>query len=376
MDHPWQLFLALAIVKAAPVGWRFHLVASKHKYWEKIDIELYRQRFGKIFFFQEPRRATSLKTALHFLREAFALKSALSALPIQAGDSLLTLCYYTYLENLLTSVFARNRQVYLMRDDIYQVYNIFEEKLQHGVYREAKSGILHRMFLEPLLGLKKSTRFVWINTPENFHDVVLQKRPEAYYGRVFRLRAQTAARLSLDEIYYPYSLLQKSQALKAKRKRIVFFLSDYIKNPDYYRKISAILQALARHFGTDHLLELRAHPNRSEEYAEVDAAGWQLNQEPGSGEVYLLAHRGEIACAFSHVSTVLLFATQLGIPSYTYYRLFGFAPEYQNIFDRIYRDMPPEFFMKSFEQLPEKYSLPANPEPARRSLQKLYDALA
>ena len=100
-----------------------------------------------------------------------------------------------------------------------------------------------------------------------------------------------------------------------------------------------------------------------------------MNNEPGSAEEFLLAHRDELACALSHVSTILLFATQLGIPSYTYYRLFGFAPQYQTIFDRIYADMPKEFFMTSFEQIPEKYDLPVKEEQIRLSLNKLYEVL-
>jgi len=264
LDHPWQLFLALAIVKSAPVHLQFRLVASKHKYWPRINLNQYLNKFEKVFFFDEPRRARSPLDAFRFLRQSRLLKIALKALPIGPNDILLTLCYYTYLENLLTAVFPRNRRVFVMRDDAYQIYDLFSANLKNGIYREAKSSLLHRLLLEPLLSLKKKTRFVWIKTPENFHDLAFEKRPEIYYDKVFRLRSQTAPDLSPAEIYYPYPLLSPASKNPAKLHRVVFFLSDYIKNPDYYQKISQILEFLAAHFGKEYLLELRAHPNRLE----------------------------------------------------------------------------------------------------------------
>ena len=123
-------------------------------------------------------------------------------------------------------------------------------------------------------------------------------------------------------------------------------------------------------------MEIRLHPNKLNEFELVNCDGWTINREPGNAEQYLIRHASEIALAVSHLSTSALFAASIGIPAYSYHRCFGFNSNFLQRFERIFADMPEEFFMTSLESFPAPYATkPVTPNEIRNSLQKLYSVL-
>lgn len=376
LDHPWQMLLAMAIHLGSPSSLRYGLLISRHKYWSVMNIDKYRPYFEEIFFFPEPQRANSIISAIKFAAQSQRLKKEVKRLPIKPADALLTLSYVKYAENIITTLFNKNRQIFLCRDDMYKaIYRSRQEVSKTSEFHITKSGYIHYFLLEPLLRLKKRTLFYWIKSREQTHDISYSQPVEKLYDQVLIFRSVFhITALKNNEIYNP-SLLLRSLSRPAGQKRVVFFLSGYIRNSDYYAKINRLLKILKNRYDKEFLLEIRVHPNFPNEPQKIDYDGWQINMEPGNAEEFLIRHADEIVLAVSHLSTTLLFASQIGIQANTYYRCFGFETAFTDIYDRIYADMPKEFFMTSFEQIPEKYALPVKEEQIRLSLNKLYEVL-
>src|SRR3989344_6027515 len=121
IDHPWQLLLALGLKICAPSDLVFNLLISKHKYWKSMDIGKYQNYFGRIYFFDDPERTHSIKGIVKFLSQMLALKKQVRTLSVGKDDILVTLSYFRYFESIVTSVFAKNQQIFVCREDMYKV---------------------------------------------------------------------------------------------------------------------------------------------------------------------------------------------------------------------------------------------------------------
>lgn len=377
LDHPWQLSLALAIRAACPINTSFNLIISRHKYWKSIEGDSYQGQFNQVLFFEEPERAHNLKGAFRFIKSVKELRKQIEKLPVGEEDVFLTLSYFKYVENIMTSVFSRNKQIFLCRSDMRGlVHKKLSEILFSKEFWITKSGWAHYLLLEPLLKLKKRTLFYWIKGKEQTHETSYSQPVEILYDKVFVIKSLFKKNLEATEIYFPYYLLRNEQKQTGERKRIVFFLADFVRNENYYDKISQILQNLRKQYQDQYLLEIRLHPNKLNEFELVNCDGWTVNREPGNAEQYLIRHASEIAFAISHLSTSVLFAASIGIPAYTYHRCFGFNSNFMQRFERIFADMPEEFFLISLESIPGPYiTKSVGPNEIRNSLQKLYNIL-
>lgn len=377
LDHPWQLMLALSIRSASPDNFKYGLIISRHKYWSHIDIEKYRGFFEQIFFFEEPIHVHSFRQMLQFLRQCKHLRQAVRKIPIGKSDVLVTISYAKYLENILTTEFISNKQIFLCRYDMYkELATSLQTIVKSPDYRLTKSSLIHHYILEPLLRLRKRTYFFWVKGEQQSSGVAFSRKLEDLYDKVFLIKPVFAGPLEPNDIYFPYLLLRKTDGKNAK-KRIVYFLSGQVPSgyaiaESYYIKVNAILNTLRNRYAGRFMLEIRLHPNYPDEYKMVDLDGWEINREEGNAEEYLIRHDSEIALAFSHISITLLFSANIGIPSYIYYRCMEFSRAYAAIYERIFADMPKEFFMNSIEQEPLPYPLPISAEDVRHSLQKIY----
>lgn len=377
LDHPWQFLLALGIRYASPENIEYGLIISRHKYWKLVDIDSYRNLFTQIYFFDEPERTHSVKEVFQFIKSAKEIYRQMEKIPVGQDDIFLTLSYFKYVENIITSVFSKNKKIFLCRGDMH---NLVSKRLSEILFSKefwiTKSGWLHYLLIEPFLKLKKRTLFYWIKGKEQTHETSYSSPIELLYDKVFVIKSLFKKKLETEEIYFPYYLLRDTQKQLGERKRIVFFLADFVRNENYYNKISQILQNLRQQYQERYLLEIRLHPNKLSEYELVNCSGWTINREFGNAEQYLIRHASEIAFAISHLSTSVLFAVSVGIPAYSYHRCFGFNQNFIQRFERIFADMPEEFFLTSLESFPDSYKTePVGREEVRNSLQKLYNVL-
>lgn len=374
MGHPLQLPLALAIALNPPPDCKFNLLVSRHKMWKNIEIDEYRKYFGQIIFFEPIYYAHGLREAIAIISKLRRTKQQIANLPVKKHDVLVSLEVWNYIENLVTTVFKNNKQIFLCPEGIFDFVSMDLKTIysQKGRY-VTKSGLIHHFLIEKLMRLKKRTFYYWVKSLRDDHGIAYSQDINTLYDKVFILRSVFRKNIGENEMYYPYPLLKSSSQNREKQKRIVFFLTGYVKNENYYGKISAILQNLRQLYGKDHLLEIRLNPNYPEAHKQVNAGGWVINKEPGNAEQYLIRHAQVITGAFSHISTTLIFSLNLGVPSYSYYRCMDFEPDYVAWHDKIYESAPKEFFMKSFDQKPEEYQpLPDGENKARQSLNKLF----
>lgn len=377
MGHPLQLPLALAIVQSPPPDLKFNLVVSRHKMWKNIPVDEYRPYFDQIIFFEPIYYAHGLREAYAIIKKLRHTKQQIAKLPIKKHDILVSLEVWNYVENLVTSVFKNNRQIFLCPEGIsgfvsMNLRTIYSQKGRHVT----KSGFVHHFLIEPFLRLKKRTFDYWVKSIRDDHGITYSKPVNQLYDKVLILKSIFNESIGENEMYYPYPVLKNLSPNQEEQKRSVFFLTGYVKNENYYGKISAILQNLRRFYEQDHLLEIRLNPNYPEAHREVNTAGWMINRESGNAEQYLIRHAASISGAFSHISTTLIFSLNLGVPSYSYYRAMDFEPDYVAWHDKIYESAPAEFFMKSFDQRPQYYQpIPDGENKARESLTKLYQLL-
>lgn len=377
MGHPLQLPLALAIAREAPENLQCNLLVSRHKMWKNIETAELASNFKIIIFFEPIYYADSILEIGKIIFALIKTRKMIRKLPIKTEDILLSLEVWNYVENLITTVFAKNKQILLCPEGIRPFVSMSSEKIKAlPGGRISKAGYLHHFFIEPLLQLKKLTFFYWVKTPRLDHGIAYEQDIAKLYDRVLILKSLFKTDLAAGEMHYPYPILKKADEKTNEQKRIVFFLTGYVKNENYYGKISQILSNLKRIYSAAHLLEIRLNPNYPDAYRQIDTGGWVINREPGNAEQYLIRHASEIAGAFSHISTTMIFALNLGLPAYSYHRCMDFEQDYVAWHDNTYRDAPSEFFMKSFNQTPEPYQpIPDDIGRSRQSLNKLYEIL-
>lgn len=358
MEHPQELFIALPLILNSPSNISYNLLIARHKYWKKVELACYQKSVNKILFFDQIFRAHSLKNMFTFLKKIKQARCEIKKLPIQPQDVLISFSHGNYIENVITSVFNKNRQIYICRDFISSLLQkSVNEILFSGKYQLGKSDLLHYLILEPLAGLKKRTLNYWEKNDMSFHAITYSRKLNRIYDEVFLLESLFKDNLVADEIYFPYALFLKDQSLGRAdaKKKVVFFLSGPIRSEGFYENTTKILQNICHNFGKAYELVIRLHPDFPNEYQEVDCAGWAINTESGSGEQYLINHAAEIEYAISNISTVLIFSLNMGINSYSYHRCFNYTEIHKTMRDKIYEFAPEKFYMNSLEQLPIAY---------------------
>lgn len=377
IGHPMQLPLAAGIAKNYAEKFEFHLLVSRHKYWSKVDLNSYPEVFTTTTFFPPVYYAHGLRALYRAYRNLLELKKRAKKLPISREDIIVSCEMWNYVENVITTIFASNKQIFLCFEKNYPVASMSISQIRNSPdLKIMLSGWVHYLFLEPLLGLKKRTLSYSVAGPEKDHGIAYSRPLEELYDHVFILQSIFTRPLLDNGIFLPYSLLREVKNDSIHKKRIVFFLSAYIRNENYYAKQNQILQTLSSNFGKNFLLELRLHPNDPQEDRRVKHEGWIINREPGNAQEYFMRHAGELAAAFSHVSTALDFGLNFNIPCYSYHRCMGLSERFEKLYDETYEPCPAEFYMRSFTDLPRPYSLkPAGNKEIRDSLTKLYYVL-
>lgn len=377
MGHPLQLPLAMTIAINKPAEIECHLLVSRHKYWKYIDEEEAKKYFSTVRFFEEIPYAHGVKELLRIIRALRKTKRAIKAIPIDPSDIIISVEAWNYVENLVTTVHKDNKQIFLCPEGIYRFISLTPEQIRldyHG--KVTISGWVHRLLVEPLLGLKKRTYDYWNYSLKAGHGVAYTKKVEQLYDRVFILKSVFNPNLQENELHYPYYALRQSSGDHSSGKMAVFFLSGYLKEKKYIDKISAILQNLRLHYEGKYEMHIRVHPGHPDSYVNVDWSGWQINREPGNGEQFLMRHAASIIAAITDKSTGQIFPLNLGIPSYSYFRVL--ESERQNIDwqNQIYAAAPKEFFLRSLDQIPAYYEPDPNGlEKARNSLDKLFQEI-
>lgn len=380
MEHPQEFFIALPIILDAPKNMVFGLIISKHKYWNTVEFSKYRNHFEEVFYFDQLTRVHKLKDIYQFIRLARKTKKDAQKLPIKQRDVLITFSHVNYVENIITTIFKNNKQIYVCRDFIYRFLGSksLKDILLSKNFTIGKSDLFHYLVLEPLLGLKKRTLNYWIKYDKSHHDICYSKDIHEFYDAIFLVVSVFKENLAAEEIYYPYSLLLTGRKEnKIRKKKVVFLMSALIQAKNfaqtYYEYTSKILQNLRFKFGKEYLLELRLHPNLKNVNQKIDTAGWVINNESKSGEEYIIDNANEIEFALSNISTILIFPLNLGVSSYSYHRCFEYHEIHSILRDHVFAYAPEKFFMKSLTDLPNRYENRLDiPQKVHQSLQKIY----
>src|SRR3989338_2082939 len=113
IGHPLQLPLAQVIAQNAPAGVEFPLVISRHKYWKYIDLTVFPKYFTSFRFFEPIYYAHSVRQLIQTLKRMFATKKLMATLPVGKNDVIVSLEVWNYIENLFTTIYSANKQLFL-----------------------------------------------------------------------------------------------------------------------------------------------------------------------------------------------------------------------------------------------------------------------
>ncbi len=356
IGHPRQIAMALVLSKNFSKEFPCNLVISRNKYWKTIAIDEYRPLFKSITFFEPIYHTHSVKQLFQAVRDVFKTKAAMRRLPVNPDDVLISLEVWNYIENIMTTVWRKNKQILIYPSRISSYISMTRKQIySQKNYYISKSGYVH-FFLDKILGLKKQTFYYWIRGgfPRYDHAITFSKPVEQFYDKVFVLKTIYSENLKENEIYYPFYLLRERDAVSG-GKMVVFFMSGHVTDPEYNREISAILQNLRRHYGAEYDLQIRLHPNQADSDKQFDCSGWNINRETGNAQLFLTRHADEIAVVFSDKSTTMSFPINIGFTTYSYHRAVRLAEYVKQAIDGTYKDVPPEFFLKTVDQTPTPY---------------------
>lgn len=378
IGHPRQLTLALVLTKYFSSQYPCHLVISRHKYWQTINLEEYRALFKSITIFEPIYHTHSIKELFQMISNLFKTKAAMRKLPIKPDDILISLEVWNYIENLMTTVWHKNKQFLIYPERIDSFVSLTHSEIYSQKNRYiTKSGYLH-FFLDKILGLKKQNFYYWLRDGEKQyeHGIAYSKPVQKLYTQVFVLKSIFKENLKDNEIYYPYYSLRTANSKTSGKKMVVFFISGYVSNKEYNLKISKILQNLRKHYGEQYDLQIRLHPNQLDSDSQFDCRGWKINKEMGNAQLFLTRHADEIKAAFTDKSSGQSFPLNMGIESYSYHRALGLKQDVVDWFDNTYQDAPREFFLETLDALPCDYEpVRDGLEKSQNSLNKLHDEL-
>ena len=356
LGHPRQIAMALVLSKNFSKEFPCHLVISRNKYWKTIEIDEYRPLFKSITFFEPIYHTHSIKQLFQAVRDVYKTRAAMRKLPVAPQDILVSLEVWNYIENIMTTVWRQNKQILIYPGRISSYISMSRKQIySQKNYYISKSGYVH-FFLDKILGLRKQTFYYWIRGgfPRYDHAITYSKPVEQYYNKTFVLKSIFSENLKESEIYYPFYSLRE-QASSSGGKMVVFFISGYVTDPEYNRKISSILQNLRRHYWDGYDLQIRLHPNQPDSDKQFDCSGWTINRESGNAQLFLTRHADKIAAAFSDKSTTMSFPINMGITTHSYHRAVGLAEYVEQAIDTTYKDAPREFFMETVDQIPVPY---------------------
>lgn len=377
MGHPLQLPLAMAIAQNKPAETECHLIISRHKYWKYVDLEEFTRYFASVRFFEPIYYAHSVRQLIQTLKRMSAAKKLMATLPVGKDDVIVSLEVWNYIENLFTTIYSANKQIFLCPEGIYPFVSLKPAQIRAKKNFIGKSGWIHHVVIEPVMGLKKRTFVYWPHDKEKrrFWGICYSRKIEDLYDSVFVLKSLFAITLKENEIYYPYPILRQGSSAPGK-KIILFMLSGFVTDNMYNESLSIALQHLRKLYEKEYELHIRLHPNQPKGDKYVNVQGWMVNRELGNVEQFLIRHGKRITAIFSDKSTGQIFALNLGIPCYSYHRLLGIDKNIVKWHDQIYENAPQEFFMKALNQVPKNYEFIKNgQEKAKLSLDRLFQTI-
>lgn len=411
LDHPQQFAIALGIISHwSREKFIFNLLISSHPYWRKVDINLYKEQFDKIYFFERPdylpshapqiiSRFVNLKKRIarpktkrteiinsqsifnsfmefilnyvihvpQMISQIFRLKKKIAQLGIQQNDIIVGLSIFHYLENVVLSVHPQNLKIAIMPKVVYAQCTRFMNK---KIYRNTLEGWLANWFVEPITGLHRTycmkerlhpDTYWWIRYRESLLDIfdkviVLGDFPSetSYFG---------------DNIFtmpFPYILAFEKAGAKnnyrdKKAQKIVFFGTPFREGlwnitPEIYAKnLNACLSFLREKYGATYKLVYRPHPMETYEIKLLDLDQFEIANDGMLAELYFYRNVEDIYAAFSVESTSSRSAFDFFINAYAFLNIFPYDEVVKKYFRLEMGNVSDDFYINDLSTTPNRY---------------------
>ncbi len=383
LDHPMQFSIALALA----AYWRdkvsaINLLVSSHAYWNRVDIELYKDKFHEIFFVERPDYTWHPVHIVRWLWQIWRLKRKIKLLGINRDDVIVGLSIFHYLENIVLSTHPENQKIAIMPAVVYKECT---RDLNQDIYFTPPEGWVASLFIEPLTGLhhtycKKEKLY-----PNTYWRLRYRQPLLEIYDRVVVMGNITEEdRPSGEGLYtipYPYVLaLEGKLEAKSKetKKKVVFFGDSFrdglwgIAPETYASHLNECLAYLRKIYGATHQLVYRPHPTESdEEIKYLDLNQFEIEKDGMLAELYFYKNLENINAVFSVASTSSRSAFYFFLNAYAFLNVFPFDNAAKTYFRSEMGNIPYDFFIGNLSSVPTRYVKPENINSAKKSCQNV-----
>ena len=373
LTRPDRLVDALALALRA--GSRFgscRLIYEESEWWRRIGLAEYRAQFERCAAVQKVRSNRGLRDLPRHYGELKARQRRLAGLDVRPGDAIVCFAGITGLANALASAYPSIPKVLCVP---LKKYVDASRPADFRRYRHTTSSWLQNHLLEPASGVGRTQHLKpWRPCGGDGVRLVRLQQPlsEVFQGIVILSNSGIELPIAKDGARLfpaPFPHLSEVGALlpppgpatDAQRRQLVFFGTPFllVRNlppAEYAEILNRCLDFLRRHYGERCELRYRPHPSENGEAGWLRLAGFVVEEDHEVAELYLLRNARAIEAVYSVSSTVSRVACNFGLNAYCLWRCFPFAESAASYFESLMGEVPPEFEIRSLDQVPAPYA--------------------
>ncbi|MFC1920727.1 hypothetical protein ACFLYQ_03270 [Chloroflexota bacterium] len=366
VDHPQQFAIALGIIAGLKnAGFVFNLIISPHGYWQRVDIDRYRDRFESIHIFERPDYTAHPVRLLRMIFQIFRLKKEISRLNIAREDIIMGFSIFHYLENIVLSLHPHNYRIGVMPQAVYDECTRFMDK---RIYFTPPEGLLTTCLVEPLTGLYRTYCMRERKNPRTYWRIRYRKLITEVFDKVIVLGIfADDEKQPADEVYtmpFPYVMAlteRKDKKGKGEARKIVWFGNNFgggmwnITPGVYAEHVNKCLDSLRTKYGAEYHLVYRPHPVEKDEMKSLDLSMYDIEKDSMLSELYLYEDINDIYAVFSADSTSSRSAFDFFINSYVFLHTFPYNDAAIKHWHETMGNVPGSFFINDLSAVPERY---------------------
>lgn len=387
LDHPQQFATALGIVSYLKRGDFFlSLLISPHTYWAKVDINLYNHLFDNIYFLDRPDYSWNPIKVPSTIFKIFRLKRKIKQLGILQNDVIIGLSIFHYLENIIISMYPKNRKIGIMP---YVVYQESTREMNRMVYENTFEGLLANWIIEPISGLHQTYCMKDKQHPDAYWRIRYKKSLQHIYDEIIILgnfvSENNHREDNINTMPFPYILafgkMQNENSSLHCPKKIVFFGDSFrngirgVSSDDYKRHLNKCLSFLRNKYGATYKLIYRPHPIEKSEIGQLDLDQFEIENDGMLAELYFYQNMNDIYAVFSVGSNVSRSAIYFFINAYSFLDIFPFDDAAIDSFRQEMGNVPEEFYISDLSINPTEYIKMESLTDAKKTCQNVLDII-
>jgi hypothetical protein len=368
VDHPNQLAIILPILEYwKDEGLNFNLIISHHPYWNKIDLNPYKNRFNKIIILPRPDYTKTPLGFIHTIWKIIQVKKEIKKLNIEENDTIIGLSILHYVENIILSIHKKNTKIAILS---LVVYRECIRDIDNIKYKKTIEGLIFNIFIEPLFKLYptyylEKRDFEWCK-------IIGYKNPLlSRYDRIIILNNLSLA----DNIKskntllmpYPYCLqLTKFMNHNQNTKKIIFFGDSFVSGrstlslSEYIIYLDQCLEFLRHNYKNKYQLVFRPHPKDQNGYLDLNLKDFIIENDGKNAELYFFENKDIIHSVYSVNSTACQSAFYFFIEAYFFIDFFPFPEEIKSYWKLEMGNIkgssiPEPAFIKELSRMPQPY---------------------